>query len=80
MDNNYFGELSVVGMPGCEEFVGKVNNYLQEWRGSRGNESFIVFPELKRFSNGEGKAVLHESYRGRDVYIISDSYYYGVTY
>ena len=80
MDNNYFGELSVVGMPGCEEFVGKVNNYLQEWRGSRGNESFIVFPELKRFSNGEGKAVLHESYRGRDVYIISDFYNYGVTY
>ncbi len=80
MDTSYFGELSVVGMPGCEEFVGKVNNYLQEWRGSRGNDNFIVFPELKRFSNGEGKAVLHESYRGRDVYIISDFYNYGVTY
>ena len=80
MENSYYGELSVVGMPGCEAFVEKVDNYLHPWRGSRGSQSYIVEPECKRFGTGEGKAVLHESLRGRDVYIIADMYNYGVTY
>ncbi len=80
MDNNYYGELSVIGMPGCEQFVEEVDTYLHQWRGSRGSQSFVVVPECKRFGNGEGKAVLHESLRGRDVYIIADMYNYGVTY
>ena len=80
MENNYYGELSVIGMPGCEQFVEEVDTYLHQWRGSRGSQSFVVVPECKRFGNGEGKAVLHESLRGRDVYIIADMYNYGVTY
>lgn len=67
-------------MPGCEKFVKEVDSYLHEWRGNRGSETFVIFPECKRFANGEGKAVLHESFRGRDVYIIADMYNYGVTY
>ena len=80
MENTYYGDLSVIGMPGCESFVERVDNYLHQWRGSRGSQSYVVEPECKRFGNGEGKAVLHESLRGRDVYIISDMYNYGVTY
>lgn len=80
MDNNYYGELSVIGMPGCEAFIDEVNSYLQEWRGSRDSSNFVIKPDCKRFSNGEGKAVLHESFRGRDVYIVSDLYNYGVKY
>ncbi len=80
MENAYYGELSVIGMPGCEHFIDDVNGYLQEWRGTRGSSGFIIKPECKRFSNGEGKAVLHESFRGRDVYIVADMYNYGVKY
>jgi len=80
MDNTYYGQLSVIGMPGCEQFVDEVDNYLHEWRGSRASETFVITPDCKRFGNGEGKAVLHESLRGHDVYIIADMYNYGVTY
>ena len=80
MENTYYGELSVIGMPGCEKFVEEVDSYLHEWRGSRGSTSYIVAPECKRFGNGEGKAVLHESMRGHDVYIIADMYNYSVRY
>ncbi len=80
MDSRYFGELSVIGMPGCDGFIKQVNSYLEDWRGSRTGDTFIARPECKRFGNGEGKAVLNESYRGHDVYIITDLYNYGVTY
>ena len=28
MENTYYGELSVIGMPGCEKFVEEVDSYL----------------------------------------------------
>lgn len=80
MENKYFGELAVICMPGCEKFVDEVDGYLREWRGTAVCDTFVVKPECKRFANGEGKAVLHESFRGRDIYIIADMYNYGVSY
>lgn len=73
-----FGDLSVIGMKGCEEFTEQVNNYLKTWRGS--TEGFVVNVECPRFGSGEAKGLLHESLRGHDVYIISDVFNYGVSY
>lgn len=42
--------------------------------------SFLVPCECPRFANGEGKAVLHESTRPYDIYIITDIGNYGCTY
>ncbi len=75
-----YGELTVIGMRGCEQFVQQVDSYLKEWRRHGGDESFIANVECPRFSSGEGKALLHDSMRGHDVYIISDPFNYGVTY
>ncbi|MBQ3064082.1 MAG: ribose-phosphate pyrophosphokinase [Clostridia bacterium] len=75
-----YGELTVIGMRGCEHFVQQVDNYLKEWRRHGGEESFIANVECPRFSSGEGKALLHDSMRGHDVYIICDPFNYGVTY
>ncbi len=75
-----YGELAVIGMRGCEQFVQQVDNYLKEWRRHGGEESFIANVECPRFSSGEGKALLHDSMRGHDVYIICDPFNYGVTY
>lgn len=73
-----YGPLSVIGMRGCEEFVGQVDAYLKEWRGS--DKGFIVSAECPRFGSGEGKGLLHESLRGHDVYIICDMFNHGVSY
>ncbi|MGM9680074.1 MAG: ribose-phosphate pyrophosphokinase [Eubacteriales bacterium] len=73
-----YGPLSVIGMRGCEEFVGQVDAYLKEWRGDE--KGFIVSAECPRFGSGEGKGLLHESLRGHDVYIICDMFNHGVSY
>lgn len=73
-----YGPLSVIGMRGCEEFVGQVDAYLKEWRGDE--KGFIVSAECPRFGSGEAKGLLHESLRGHDVYIICDMFNHGVTY
>ena len=75
-----YGELSVIGMSGCEQFVAQVDAYLKEWRRHGGEESFLAKAECPRFSTGEAKGMLHQSLRGHDVYIICDPFNYSVTY
>ncbi len=80
MKEGLYGDLSVIGMKGCEEFVAKVDSYLTEWRRHGLEQSYVVEAECPRFSSGEAKGMLHQSLRGHDVYIISDCFNYGVTY
>ncbi len=80
MNDYLYGELSVIAMKGTEEFSGKVDNYLKEWRWHVEDESFIVKADCPRFGTGEGKGLVGQSMRGHDVYIIVDCFNYGVTY
>lgn len=80
MKDALYGELSVIGMSGNEQFVNQVDYYLKDWRRHGGEETFIASAECPRFGTGEGKALLHESMRGHDVYIFCDPFNYGVTY
>ena len=80
MRDTLFGELSVIGMKGCEQFVSQVDYYLKEWRNHGDGHTFSVATECPRFGTGEAKGMLHESLRGHDVYIIADVFNYGVTY
>ena len=77
-----YGELAVIGMSGCEEFVEQVDRYLNEWRHNDSDESttYLIDVDCPRFGSGEAKALIHQSMRGKDVYIISDCFNYGVTY
>lgn len=89
------GELGLIGMKGCEEFTERINNYLYEGRKSLFEQGFapssVVFSEYcrkdyrikyrcPRFGTGEGKALIDESVRGLDIFIIIDAFNYGVTY
>lgn len=80
MGDSLYGELSVIGMRGCEKFVNQVDYYLKEWRSHDDDVSFITAADCPRFGSGEGKGLLHASMRGHDVYIYSDCFNYGVTY
>jgi len=80
MKEAQYGSLSVIGMRGCEEFANQVDYYLKEWRRHGGEESFLVSVDCPRFGTGEAKALLHESLRGHDLYIICDAFNHGVTY
>jgi len=82
MKSNQSGELVVIGMKGCERFTEQVDNYLKDWRrrGNGEDKSFAIIADCPRFGSGEGKGILHDSMRGKDVYIICDVFNYGVTY
>lgn len=71
-------DLRLICMPGTEEFCSKIDYYLKTWHDTE--TSFILPTELVRFASGDGKAVLHESARGKDIFIVSDPYNYSVTY
>ena len=80
MKESQYAELSVIGMKGCEQFAKQVDYYLKEWRRHGGEESFLVEVDCPRFGTGEAKALLHQSLRGHDLYIICDTFNYGVKY
>ena len=80
MKESLYGELSVIGMKGCEDFVGQVDAYLQEWRAGECEGTYIVNSSCPRFGSGEAKGMVHQSLRGNDVYIICDVFNHGVTY
>ncbi len=80
MKDEQFGELSVIGMKGCEEFAQQVDNYLKEWRRHTSEDTYLAEVICPRFGTGEGKGLIHQSMRGQDVYIICDVFNYGVTY
>ena len=80
MNDHIYGDLSVISMRGCEDFVAQVDAYLQEWRRHDPDSSFVADVVCPRFGSGEAKALLRDSQRGKDVYIISDCFNHGVTY
>lgn len=70
--------LKIIVPDNFKEFGKKVNNHIQTIRGT--DENFIVDVNLVRFGNGEGKAVINESIRDKDLYIISDVSNYDISY
>lgn len=87
------GRLGIIAMRGCEELAQKVSDQIYECRAQFENatdnnlhlkgyhrESYIVKANFPRFATGEGKAVITETIRGYDLFIIADCFNYNVTY
>ncbi len=88
-----YGPLGIIAMPGCEAFAAKVDKYLVEWRKTQAlehqgsiafygyqRETYKIDISNPRFGSGEGKAVINETVRGYDLYIVTDCFNYSVTY
>ena len=80
MKESLYGELSVIGMRGCEDFTQQVDSYLKEWRHHDSETTYVVESNCPRFGSGEAKGTVHQSLRGNDVYIICDVFNHGVKY
>lgn len=87
------GPLGIIALPGCEPLAKKVDDYIVSWRKEQQSEhkytiafsgyqkdSYLLNASFHRFGTGEGKAVIHESVRGYDIYIVVDVFNYGITY
>ena len=89
-----FGPLGIIAMPGCEEAAQKINEYLMKWYEQQealedmplyaqmgaNRENFLIEAHCPRFGTGEGKAIIKDSVRGYDIYILCDPGAYNITY
>ena len=71
-------ELKIIVPDNFKEFGNKVNEHLKDIRNNKDN--YLVDASLIRFNNGEGKAVIKETIRDKDLYILSDVSNYSIHY
>ncbi len=71
-------DLCIIAMDNCKELGLKVNKEIKKIRNSKDN--YLIPIDITRFNDGEGKVTILETIRGKDVYIISDTHNYGMTY
>ncbi|HJC32697.1 MAG TPA: ribose-phosphate pyrophosphokinase [Candidatus Anaerobutyricum faecale] len=87
------GRLGIIVHPSCKELCDKIDQYIVNWRRERnhnhkGNvvfkdyekDSFIIPSTCARFGTGEAKALISDSVRGTDLYIIADVLNYSLEY
>ena len=70
--------LKLIVFSNCREFGEKVDKSLMELTGSK--TSHIIPINEVRFNNGEGKVVLEETARKREIFILSDIGNHSITY
>lgn len=78
MSSKYEDELGLIVMDNCKELGNKIDQNIMQRRSKK--DSFIIPTNLVRFNNGEGKAVIEDSVRDKDLYIISDIGNHSMTY
>ncbi len=71
-------ELKIIVPKNFKGFGEKVNAHINKINGTDIN--YIIEPDLVRFNDGEGKAVINDSLRNKNVFILSDVTNYDVTY
>ncbi len=75
---NNKNDLCLLVMDNCAVLGEKINNELQKIR--KVDYDFRTPVENIKFNDGEGKSIIKDSIRGKDVYILSDPHNYSVTY
>ena len=70
--------LKLIVPENFRDFGERVNGHINSIRNTDCN--YIVDMDLVRFGDGEGKGVIGESVRNKDVYILTDVKNYGITY
>jgi ribose-phosphate pyrophosphokinase len=61
--------LGIIALESAIRMGQRVNEILKEWRGGG---DFLIPCECPRFGSGEGKGIIKESVRNRDIYILVD--------
>jgi ribose-phosphate pyrophosphokinase len=72
------GELGIIALKSCRDIGEKINYFIREKRNDE--KSYLIGTKDIRFSNGEGKVVLEETTRGKDIYILCDVGNYSIEY
>ncbi len=72
-------DLALLVLDSCKEFGEKVEQNLLKIRNET-DKKYIARLTASRFSNGEGKVIINDSIRNKEIYILCDIGNYSVTY
>lgn len=86
--------LKIIALSSMTEMGNRINEYMVKFRQFINNDrvkndpafhgyiedSYLVDVECPRFGTGEGKAIFHESIRGKDLFILVDVCNHSITY
>jgi ribose-phosphate pyrophosphokinase len=88
-----FGQLGILPLPGTERLARHIDDYITSWRRDfvaglpeddilrrYVKETYIIDACFPRFGTGEGKAMISQSVRGYDLFLLCDCFNYGVEY
>lgn len=86
-----YGDLGIITLEGSKPLAKMVDEYIVGWRKKANpsaslhfdnykKDSYIIDALCPRFGSGEAKAILNESVRGKDVYLLVDVCNYSLTY
>ena len=69
---NKTAPLAIVATPGAGELAASIDSWLISWfkKDLGDRKSFIIESDCPRFTSGEGKGIIYETVRGKDLYII----------
>ncbi len=67
MDNK--SNLGIISLASYKDKASRVNQILCEWRNAN---NFLIDVECPRFASGEAKAIIEQSVRNKDIYILVD--------
>ena len=70
--------LKLIVLSNCKEFGEKVDKHLQKLTGY--DKSHIIPIDEVRFNNGEGKVVIKETVRKKEIFVLSDIGNHSITY
>lgn len=76
--NELTHELGIIALQSAKDLGEKIDNLIKARRNT--TDSFLIPIDEVRFSNGEGKAKLSDSVRGKDIYLLCDIGNYSCTY
>lgn len=71
-------DLKIIVPENFKEFGDKVNYHINNFRET--DKNYLVDTDLVRFNNGEGKVVINESIRDKDLYILTDVSNHSINY
>ena len=82
-------EMGIIAMAGAQELGERIDKYLVEWyneeaikhgKDSFTKKTFLLEHGCLRFTSGDAKALIKESVRGMDIFIICDVGNYSIRY
>ena len=82
-EHDFVGDLAIIALQSCKKFGKQLDRHIKRLRrmsGIKCPETFMIGTQEVRFTNGEGKLILNETVRGKDIFLVCDIGNYSCTY